>query len=201
MFQQLGTSQHLTAVITVQNSIIHPFLCFLFLSWISLHLFHLIFFYEGCSESNASYFIILADNIRSRCWWYGSRGWTLSPIFHCIFLVCDRWLQRGRLTERSDMEEHMKQRCGTEFLHAQTMAPIHIHYACWMLVETHQWMWIQRSNGNVSAAATAIWKMAMQIFMSAACRLLFITGKWWSLCWWWFVTENFLYQIVLLCSL
>jgi len=37
-------------------------------------------FYESCSESNASYFIILARDIKGGCWWYGSRGWT--------FLLC-----------------------------------------------------------------------------------------------------------------
>jgi len=27
--------------------------------------------YEGCSESNTSYFILLAHNIRGGCWRYG----------------------------------------------------------------------------------------------------------------------------------
>lgn len=31
------------------------------------------FFYEGCSESNALYFIMLA-HIRGRYWWYVNRG-------------------------------------------------------------------------------------------------------------------------------
>ena len=30
--------------------------------------------YRGCSESNASYFILLAHDIRGECWWYVSRG-------------------------------------------------------------------------------------------------------------------------------
>jgi len=29
--------------------------------------------YEGCSKSNASYFIMLVHNVRVECWWYGSR--------------------------------------------------------------------------------------------------------------------------------
>jgi len=33
------------------------------------------------------------------CWLYGSRGWTFSPVFHCFLLLCDRWQQRGRLTQ------------------------------------------------------------------------------------------------------
>ena len=30
--------------------------------------------YEGCSKSNASYFMMLAYDIRGQCWWHGSRG-------------------------------------------------------------------------------------------------------------------------------
>ena len=54
--------------------------------------------YEGCSENNASYFTMLAQNDKSRCWWDGSRGWTFPLIFRNILLSCDRWQQRGCLT-------------------------------------------------------------------------------------------------------
>ena len=33
---------------------------------------------EGCSESNASYFIMLA-HVRGGCWWCDSRDWTFPP--------------------------------------------------------------------------------------------------------------------------
>ena len=55
--------------------------------------------YEDCCESKVSYFIMLAHKSRGRYWWDGSRGWTFPPIFHCILLLCDRWQQRGSLTE------------------------------------------------------------------------------------------------------
>ena len=55
--------------------------------------------YEGCSKSNASYFVMLAHSIRRGGWWYGSRGWTFPPISHYMLLPCDRWQQRGSLTE------------------------------------------------------------------------------------------------------
>jgi hypothetical protein len=29
---------------------------------------------EGRSESNVSYSIMLAHDVRGRCWWYGNRG-------------------------------------------------------------------------------------------------------------------------------
>ena len=55
--------------------------------------------YKGCSKSNASYIILLAHNIIGGCWWYNSRSWTFPPIFHSILSSCDRWQQRGSLTE------------------------------------------------------------------------------------------------------
>ena len=54
--------------------------------------------YKGCSESNASYFMMLAHNVRGGCWWYGSRGWNFPPISCYMLLPCDRWQQRGSLT-------------------------------------------------------------------------------------------------------
>ena len=54
--------------------------------------------YEGCSKSNTSYFMMLTCDIRGGWWWFGNRGWTLSPLFHYILLLCDRWQQRGSLT-------------------------------------------------------------------------------------------------------
>jgi len=52
--------------------------------------------YEGCSESNASYFIMLAHDIRGRWWWY---SWTFPPVSHYILMACNRWQQRGSLTK------------------------------------------------------------------------------------------------------
>ena len=67
-------------------------------SWCSLWFFHL-HKCEGSSESSASYFIMLAHDVRGRCWWYGSRGWTFPPIFHYILLSHNRWQQKGSLAE------------------------------------------------------------------------------------------------------
>ena len=54
---------------------------------------------KGCSESNASCFMVLAHSSRGRYWWYGIRGWTFPPAFCYMLLPCDRWDQRGSLTE------------------------------------------------------------------------------------------------------
>jgi hypothetical protein len=35
--------------------------------------------YEGCSNSNDSYYIMLAHDVRGGCWWYVSRGQTFLP--------------------------------------------------------------------------------------------------------------------------
>jgi len=43
--------------------------------------------------------ITSAHSIRGRCWWHGNRGWTFSPIFHSMLLLCNRWKERGSLTE------------------------------------------------------------------------------------------------------
>jgi len=49
-----------------------------------------ILMYEGCSKSNASYFIMLTHNLRGGCLWYSSRVWTFLPTFHYT-LFCDKW--------------------------------------------------------------------------------------------------------------
>ena len=42
---------------------------------------------------------MMSHDIRGRWWWYSSRGWTFPPRFCYILLPCDRWQQRGSLTE------------------------------------------------------------------------------------------------------
>jgi len=42
--------------------------------YVGLYLFVASQMYDGCSESNASYSITLAHDVRGGCWWYGSRG-------------------------------------------------------------------------------------------------------------------------------
>ena len=60
-------------------------------------LFHY-YYYYGCSKSNASYFIMLAHDVRGK-WWYGSRGWTFPLIFPYIMSLCDERQQRVSLTK------------------------------------------------------------------------------------------------------
>ena len=55
--------------------------------------------HECCSGSNASYFVMLAHDVRGRWWWYGSRGWTSPPTSHYMMLPHDRWQQRRKMTQ------------------------------------------------------------------------------------------------------
>ena len=57
-----------------------------------------IYCFSYCFKSNASYFIMLAHNARGKRW-YGSKCWTFPPILHYVLLPCNRWQQRGTLTE------------------------------------------------------------------------------------------------------
>ena len=60
----------------------------------------------------------------------------------------------------TDKEVCMKQRCVTEFLHVQkTLHPLTFFDACWILVETRQWMLAkQSSEWCISAVVTAKFK-------------------------------------------
>ena len=78
----------------------------------------------------------------------------------------------------SDMKVHMKQRCVIELLHVEKMAPIGIH--CCLLnvcgeqtanvLTLRQWVMCFSSGDSGSP-------LLVQIFTSAACRLLFAAGK------------------------
>ena len=59
----------------------------------------------------------------------------------------------------SDTELHIGQRCGTEFLHAEKIAPSDIVNTCWMFMETKQWMWAQWGcEWCISPVVTLIWR-------------------------------------------
>jgi len=132
--------------------------------------------YESCSKSN-TYFIMLAHNISAK-WLYGSRGWAFLPIFCYILLPSSRWQQRGTDKMVSDVEEHMKQRCVTEFLQAERIL---ITGICLCLLNIYE-------DQTVSVRAVRQWvvhfssgdsgsPLLVKIFMSTACRYLFIAGK------------------------
>jgi len=112
--------------------------------------------YELCSKSNTSCFITLAHAVRGRRWWYSSRGWTFPPIFYSMLLLCDRWQQRGALTQW-----HLTWKCiwskGVALNSSmwKTSLPLSFIDACWMFMEIKQWKWAHRGSGwCLSAVAT-----------------------------------------------
>ena len=130
-------------------------------------------FYEGCSESNASYFMMLAQNVRGGWCWYGSRGWTFLPMLHYVVSVQQMAAEEQSYKTTSNMEECMKQRCVTEFIHVEKMSYTGIHH--WFLNACRDLI------ADVSSVRWwVIWKthwVAMWVLMSATCRLIFISGK------------------------
>ena len=115
--------------------------------------------HKCCSEGNVSYFIMLADNIRGGCWWYSSRGWTFPPILCYILLLCNRWQQRGSLTEWCLTWKHRWSK-GVELNSSmwKKKHPLTLIDICWTFMETKQWVWAQWGGGwCFSAAVTAMW--------------------------------------------
>ena len=116
--------------------------------------------YEGYSKSNASDLITLAHDFRGKYWWYSCRGWTFPHNIPLKFIALGQ-LAAERQSDWmvSDTEMCMKQRCGTEFLHAEKIHPLTFINICWTFLGTKQQMWTQRCGGCcVSAMVTATWK-------------------------------------------
>ena len=132
----------------------------------SLNSAHLLFVYqllpglEVCSRNNASYYVMLAHNLRGDYWWYGSRAWTLPPVFRYILLPWDIWQQRGRLAEWHLTRKCVWSRCVS--LNSSVWKKWHsltFTDSCWVFMEIKRWMWAQWGGGwYVSAVATAIRK-------------------------------------------
>ena len=134
--------------------------------------------YDACSESNASYFIMLAHDFGSRWWWYGSRGWTIPPILLHVLAV---WQMAGRGQPDkivSEMEGQMRQRCVPEFVHAEKNGT---HWPSSTLAERS---WRPNSGYEYSEAVGGafqlwcLWSLPLiQIFLSVVCRFLFTVGE------------------------
>ena len=124
---------------------------------------------------------MLAHDIRSRCWWFYSRGWTFLPVFHYILLLCDWWQQRKILTKRCLTWKCVwKKWCRIEFLHVGKIAPIDI-VRCLLSIcgdqtvdmSTVRWWMVHFRSGSSNSVSSPL----VQIFMSVKCRLFFIFGE------------------------
>ena len=154
--------------------------------------------YEGCSESSASHFILLAHNFRGGRWWYSSRGWAFSPIPHYTLLLCNRWQQRGSVTNAVWHRSTYKAKvCHRIPPWGKKIAPLTFIDTCWMFMETKQWMWAQWGGGwCVSAVVAATvghlcWCRFLQAWHAGSCALLCMYSSWWWLCCsWGFALSN-----------
>ena len=126
-----------------------------------------------CSKSNASYFITLAHNGRGRCWWYGSRSWTCSPISHNVLLPCDRRQQRNTLTEWCLTWKRVWSK-GVELnsYMQNKWHPLTFIDACWMFLKTKQWMWAQWGDKWYISAVATFSKVKDKPCSRRPCRLL-----------------------------
>ena len=90
--------------------------------------------------------VLLCQNhhTRCRCRWDGNRGWTFPPIFHYMLLPCDRWQQRGSLTERSLTWKYIWNKdVSLNSSMGKKWYPLTFTDACWTFMETKQRMWAQ----------------------------------------------------------
>ena len=112
--------------------------------------------YKGCSKSNASCIMMLAHNVKGRWRCYGSRGWTFPAISPYVQLPCDRRQRRGTVWQNG--VQYGSEYEGVE-LNSSMQKKWHIVTfidACWMLMETKQWMWAQWGSGWCISAAVAV---------------------------------------------
>ena len=120
-----------------------------------------------------------AHNIRWERWWCGRRSWTFPPILHYILLLCDKWQQRG-----SPTEWHPTWKCvGSKGVPLNSsvwkkMALVDSHWSLLNIYGDQTWdvnaqgrLVVCFSSGNSGSP------LLVQIDSSAACMLLFTTGK------------------------
>jgi len=134
--------------------------------------------YVGCSKSNASYFTMLAANVRGGYWCSNRRSWNFPPICHCMLLLWNRCQQRSSLTQWHLTWKWVWSK-GLELDSSvwKKMTPINI---CCRLpnVNGNQrvWVWAHWGGGWCLLTVTVI-TSADANFPNMAYRLLFITGE------------------------
>ena len=149
---------------------------------------------------------MLSHNIKGRCWWYSSWGWTLPPIFHYILLLCSKgtvWqngIWHGSIYEVKT--------CHWILPWWKKWYLLIFTDACWTFVETKQWMWAQWGGAWCVSAVVTKGEFCWCSFYERDIQAL--VYHWWKYiatggggyaenqC---FAAQEFLYQIQLLCSL
>jgi len=92
--------------------------------------------------------MMLAHDIRGRCWWDGSRGWTSPGISHYMLLLCDRWQHRGSLTQWHLTWKHVWNK-GVPLNSSMQKKNGFIDIYWWLrdVYGVKQWVWVQWGSG------------------------------------------------------
>jgi len=146
------------------------------------------------------------------CWFYGSRGWTNTPL--CFVTVQQMAAEWQSYKMASGMEVWMKQRWVIEFLHMENMVPIGIYWHLLNIsgdqpvdVSTVRWWVVQFSYDAIIAPVKQLVNPTGSDFCKSGIQALV---HYWQKCIansvdyvekQCFVAESLLYQMVLLCSL
>ena len=115
--------------------------------------------YEGCSESNASYFIILAHNIRGGCLWQQRLNLPTNIPLH--FVALWQYGSRGAVWQNGFWHGRAYKARISNWIppYRKKWHLLTLIDDCWMFQETKQWMWAQWGGGQcISAVVTAMWK-------------------------------------------
>jgi len=103
---------------------------------------------NGCSKSNAFYYIMLVHKVRGRHYWHGRICWIFPPIFHVAVrqTSADRHSWQNSVWHGSTYEAKI---CNSipSFRKKKKMHPFTLISTCWTFVETKQWMWAQWGSG------------------------------------------------------
>jgi len=140
---------------------------------VKLIIWFIFWIYKNCSESNASYPMMMAHNISQMLmvWQESLNLLTNMPLY---FVVVWQMAAEG---QSNRMEVCMKWWCVNEFLQIEKKwHPLTFINACWMFIETTQWMWAHPHHGWwVSAEAIAMFQMAMYCYHTKKWRVSWLT--------------------------
>ena len=116
-----------------------------------------------------------------------------------MLLLCDRWQQRGTLTEWHLTWKYIWSRSvSLNSAMQKKMQLLTFTDACWMLMETIQRLWSPRGSGWCISAAVTVghlhWCQCLQAQHAVSCSLLVKTHSWWYwkilFCSWEFTLSN-----------
>ena len=131
---------------------------------------------------------MLAHDIRSRSWCYGSWDWTVLPIFHYVLLPCNRWQQRGSLIKwHLTWSAYETKVCHWNSSVWKKWHPLTYTDSCWPLMETKQSLLAQWGSGWCASASVTVtvchlcWSWFLQVQNAGFCSSLVKMHSYW---WW-----------------